>query len=122
MPAAISRCVFRSWDDQRQREEVGDRREIPASSRAIDPAQREQAAPTWCPPQARRNEPDTRQQGCALPADPPKVEEIVAVMRAAGDGPHGRRLYLQGIDNGEIIDTVHSRHAPMVPVSASLRL
>jgi len=26
------------------------------------------------------------------PADPPKVEEIVAVMRAAGDGPHGRRL------------------------------
>jgi hypothetical protein len=22
----------------------------------------------------------------------PKVEEIVAVMRAAGDGPHGRRL------------------------------
>jgi len=26
------------------------------------------------------------------PADPPTVEEIVAVMRAAGDGPHGRRL------------------------------
>jgi integrase len=26
------------------------------------------------------------------PADPPKVEEIIAVMRAAGDGPHGRRL------------------------------
>ena len=29
---------------------------------------------------------------CATPADPPKVEEIVAVMRAAGDGAHGRRL------------------------------
>jgi integrase len=29
--------------------------------------------------------------------------------------------YLQGIDNAEIIDTVHSRHAPMVPVSATLR-
>ena len=28
----------------------------------------------------------------AYPADPPTVEEIVAVMRAAGDGPHGRRL------------------------------
>ena len=26
------------------------------------------------------------------PADPPKVEEIIAVMRAAGDGQHGRRL------------------------------
>ena len=26
------------------------------------------------------------------PADPPKVEEIIAVMRAAGDSPHGRRL------------------------------
>jgi integrase len=29
---------------------------------------------------------------CGYPADPPKVEEIVAVMRAAGDGMHGRRL------------------------------
>ena len=26
------------------------------------------------------------------PADPPKVEEIIAVMRAAGDRPHGCRL------------------------------
>src|SRR5215218_1081032 len=26
------------------------------------------------------------------PADPPKVEEIIAVMRAAGDRAHGRRL------------------------------
>jgi site-specific recombinase XerD len=31
-------------------------------------------------------------------------------------------IYLQGIDNAEIIDTVHGRSAPMVPVSASLRL
>ena len=31
-------------------------------------------------------------KGLRYPADPPKVEEIVAVMRAAGDGPHGRRL------------------------------
>jgi integrase/recombinase XerD len=30
-------------------------------------------------------------------------------------------IYLQGIDNAEIIDTVHGS-APMVPVSASLRL
>ena len=30
-------------------------------------------------------------------------------------------IYLQGIDNTEIIDTVHARHAPMVPVDSSLR-
>ena len=31
-------------------------------------------------------------KGLRYPADPPKVEEIIAVMRAAGDAPHGRRL------------------------------
>jgi integrase len=31
-------------------------------------------------------------------------------------------VYLQGIDSGEIIETVHSRRAPMFPVSATLRL
>jgi integrase len=31
-------------------------------------------------------------------------------------------VYLHGIDNAEIIETVHARRAPMVPVSASLRL
>ncbi len=125
-------------------------------------------------------------KGLRYPADPPKVEEIIAVMRAAGDGAHRRRLrglivimwraglrtqeglaltegdrrfaphqlrhahavemaregvplsiiqrqlghsnlgitsvYLQGIDSGEIIETVHARRAPMIPVSASLRL
>jgi integrase len=30
-------------------------------------------------------------------------------------------IYLQGIDSAEIIDTVHARRAPMVPVDASLR-
>jgi integrase len=33
-----------------------------------------------------------RQQGRRYPADPPTIEEIVAVMRHAGDGTHGRRL------------------------------
>jgi hypothetical protein len=28
---------------------------------------------------------------------------------------------LQGIDNAEIIDAVHARRAPMIPVSTSLR-
>jgi len=31
-------------------------------------------------------------KGLRYPADPPTVEEIIAVMRAAGDGPHGQRL------------------------------
>src|SRR5215212_9867789 len=31
-------------------------------------------------------------KGLRYPADPPKVEEIVAVMRMAGDDGHGRRL------------------------------
>jgi integrase len=31
-------------------------------------------------------------KGLRYPADPPKVEEIVAVMRTAGDRAHGRRL------------------------------
>ena len=30
-------------------------------------------------------------------------------------------IYLQGIDNSEIIDTVHARPAPMPPASAGLR-
>jgi hypothetical protein len=32
------------------------------------------------------------------------------------------KAYLQGIENAEIIDTVHARRAPMIPVSTSLRL
>ena len=33
-----------------------------------------------------------RNKGIRYPADPPAIEEIVAVMRAAGDSVHGRRL------------------------------
>jgi hypothetical protein len=33
-----------------------------------------------------------RNKGMRYPADPPTVEEIVAVMRHAGDDRHGRRL------------------------------
>ena len=31
-------------------------------------------------------------KGLRYPADPPTVEEIIAVMREASDGPHGQRL------------------------------
>jgi integrase/recombinase XerD len=34
----------------------------------------------------------------------------------------GHTIYLQGMDNAEIIDTVHARHAPMIPVHSSLHL
>jgi integrase len=33
-----------------------------------------------------------RNKGMRYPADPPTIEEIVTVMRQAGDGVHGRRL------------------------------
>src|SRR4051794_39268893 len=33
-----------------------------------------------------------RNKGMRYPADPPTVEEIIAVMRAAGERPHGARL------------------------------
>jgi hypothetical protein len=32
-----------------------------------------------------------RNRGLRYPADPPPVEEVVAVMRVAGDSPHGLR-------------------------------
>ena len=35
---------------------------------------------------------------------------------------HTTSVYLQGIDNAEIIDTVHARRAQMIPVSPSQRL
>jgi hypothetical protein len=43
-----------------------------------------------------------------------------AAARSAWTGGPGSN-YLQGIDNAEIIDAVHARRAPMIPVSASLR-
>ena len=33
-----------------------------------------------------------RNKGMRYPADPPRVEEIVAIMRQAGDGIHGARM------------------------------
>jgi hypothetical protein len=35
--------------------------------------------------------------------------------------PRITSVYLEGIDNAEIIDTVHARRAPMMPASAGLR-
>jgi site-specific recombinase XerD len=47
---------------------------------------------------------------------------LIVVQRQLGHSNLGiTSIYLQGIDNAEIIDAVHGRRAPMIPVSASLR-
>jgi site-specific recombinase XerD len=48
---------------------------------------------------------------------------LIVIQRQLGHSNLGiTSVYLQGIDSGEIIETVHSRRAPMIPVSASLGL
>jgi site-specific recombinase XerD len=48
---------------------------------------------------------------------------LIVIQRQLGHSNLGiTSIYLQGIDNAEIIDAVHARRAPMIPVSASLRL
>ena len=48
---------------------------------------------------------------------------LIVIQRQLGHRDLGiTSVYLQGIDNGEIIETVHARRPPMVPVSMSLRL
>jgi site-specific recombinase XerD len=48
---------------------------------------------------------------------------LIVIQRQLGHSNLGiTSVYLQGIDIGEIIETVHARRAPMIPVSASLRL
>jgi integrase len=48
---------------------------------------------------------------------------LVVIQRQLGHSNLGiTSVYLQGIDNAEIIDTVHARRAPMIAVTTSLRL
>jgi site-specific recombinase XerD len=48
---------------------------------------------------------------------------LIVIQRQLGHSNLGiTSIYLQDIDNAEIIDTVHARRAPMIPVGASLRL
>jgi site-specific recombinase XerD len=48
---------------------------------------------------------------------------LIVIQRQLGHSNLGiTSIYLQGIDNAEIIETVHGRRAPMIPVSTSLRL
>ena len=46
---------------------------------------------------------------------------LIVIQRQLGHTNLGiTSIYLQGIDNAEIIDTVHARRAPMIPVQSSL--
>jgi len=46
---------------------------------------------------------------------------LVVIQRQLGHADLGvTSVYLRGIDNTEIIDTVHERRAPMMPASAAL--
>src|SRR3954452_7959125 len=48
---------------------------------------------------------------------------LIVIQRQLGHTNLGiTSIYLQGIDSTEIIDTVHARRPPMVPVEATLRL
>jgi site-specific recombinase XerD len=48
---------------------------------------------------------------------------LIVIQRQLGHSNLGiTSVYFQGIDSGEIIETVHARRAPMIPVSVSLRL
>ena len=48
---------------------------------------------------------------------------LIVIQRQLGHSNLGiTSVYLQGIGSGEIIETVHARRAPMIPVSSSLRL
>ena len=47
---------------------------------------------------------------------------LIVIQRQLGHSNLGiTSVYLQGIDSGEIIETVHARRAPMLHVSVSLR-
>ena len=47
---------------------------------------------------------------------------LVVIQRQLGHANLGiTSVYLQGIDDAEITDTVHARRAPMIPASAGLR-
>ena len=52
----------------------------------------------------------------------PNGVPLIVIHRQLGHTNLGiTSIYLQGIDSAEIIDTVHARRAPMVPVDSTLR-
>jgi integrase len=68
----------------------------------------------------------SRRTNCATPTPsrwPAKGVPLIVIQRQLGHSNLGiTSVYLQGIDSGEVIETVHARRAPMIPVSESVRL
>jgi integrase len=68
----------------------------------------------------------SRPTNCATPTAVEMAREGVplnVIQRQLGHADLGvTSIYLQGIDNAEVINAVHARRAPMMPVSAGLRL
>jgi integrase/recombinase XerD len=53
--------------------------------------------------------------------DGPRRRALVVIQRQLGHSDLGiTPIYPKGIDNVEIIDTVHGRHAPMIQVNTLL--
>ena len=51
----------------------------------------------------------------------PATTPLVVIQRQLGHSNLGiTSVYLQGIENAEIIETVHARRAPMVPVHVTI--
>jgi hypothetical protein len=62
-------------------------------------------------------------KGRRYPADPLAREglPINVIQRQLGQANLGvTSIYLQGIDSGEIIETVRNRRAPVIPATAAL--
>src|SRR5829696_984 len=84
---AQAKCRGRS-DEQQHRCDIHARGGV-MSELLLDAAGRRRSPATL--PQLHAGRPP-RNKGMRYPADPPTIEEIVAVMRRAGDSVHGRRL------------------------------
>ena len=94
---------------------------VVASGRAPPPE-----ASCGAPPSQLGSADGSLHTSCGMPHAVEMAREgvpLVVIQRRLGHSNLGlTSVYLQGIDNAEIIDTVHARHAPVIPVSTSLRL
>jgi hypothetical protein len=68
----------------------------------------------------------SRPTSCATPTpsnSPTRASRSTSSKRQLGHTNLGvTSIYRQGIDNAEIIATVHARKAPMIPASTGLRI
>jgi hypothetical protein len=107
--------------DRRADEKKSDKQEAVARFGGEVAARRAALGPRWRRVR-RRRDPESAAP-CPRGRDGHEGDPLIVIQRQFGHSNLGiTSIYLQGIDNAEIIDTVHARRAPMVPVSATLRL